>query len=101
VKLTTLDKVVKDSSLNLQPEILIKLDVQGYEDRVLRGGWQTFEKARACILEVSLDPLYEKQATFKGLLLLLESLGYRYAGNLEQNYASDGHVVFVDVVFSK
>lgn len=102
IKLTTLDKIIVDNlSPPLIPEILIKLDVQGYEDRVIRGGTETFRKARACILEINLDQLYENQATFKAILVLLDNLGYHYAGNLDQVYADDGHVIYIDAVFMK
>ncbi len=101
VKLTTLDNWVKSLSIPLAPEILIKLDVQGYEDRVIRGGKKTFMMASACILEVNLDNLYDKQATFNDIALLLYDLGYRYAGNLDQVCANDGHVIYIDAVFVK
>jgi len=101
VKMTTLDKTVMNLSEPLIPNILIKLDVQGYEDRVIRGGLGVFRKAKACIIEICFDRLYEKQATFKDLLLLLYDLGYSYVGNLEQNYADNGHVIFIDAVFVK
>ena len=101
VKLTTLDKAVANSVEYLVPDILVKLDVQGYEDRVIRGGTETLHKAKACILEVGLDELYERQATFKDILILLSDIGFRYVGNLEQTHASDGHVIYVDSVFSR
>jgi len=101
VRMTTLDTAIANLSETLVPNVLIKLDVQGYEDRVIRGGLETFQKAKACILEVSFDGLYETQATFKDLLLLLYDLGYSYVGNLEQYYADNGHVIFIDAVFVK
>lgn len=101
VKLTNLDNWVKSLSIPLIPEIFIKLDVQGYEDRVIRGGQETFNMAKACVLEVNLDKLYEKQATFNDITILLYNLGYHYAGNLNQVYADDGHVIYIDSVFVK
>ncbi len=101
VKLTTLDKWIKDLSTPLAPEILIKLDVQGYEDRVIRGGQKVFSMAKTCILEVCLDKLYKNQASFKDILFLLKNLGYHYAGNLNQNYAENGHVIYIDALFIK
>lgn len=99
VRQATLDTVFDEVQADLHAEILIKLDVQGYEDRVIAGGEITFAKASACILEVSLDKLYEGQADFKQLSTKLHDLGYRYAGNLDQIYAEDGHCVFLDAVF--
>ena len=102
VKVMTLDKVMANLSELLIPDVLIKLDVQGYEDRVIRGGRETFRiRAKACILEICLDSLYEKQATFRDILFLFDELGYRYVGNLNQVCADDGHVIFVDAVFVK
>lgn len=101
VKISTLDKCIKDFDITLEPEILIKLDVQGYEDRVIRGGMETFKKAKACILEVCLDTLYEGQADFRMLNDMLYNLGFHYAGNLNQFYSDDGHVIFVDELFLK
>jgi FkbM family methyltransferase len=99
VRQATLDTALSEAGDELAGEILIKLDVQGYEDRVIAGGNNIFSKAAACILEVSLDKLYEGQADFKQLFMKLDELGYRYAGNLEQAYAEDGHCVFLDAVF--
>jgi len=99
VAMRSLDAVVDSLRDPLEPEMLIKMDVQGYEDRVIRGGAQTFRGARACILEVSLDDLYENQATFKDLVVSLSDFGYRYAANLAQHYGSDGHAVYLDALF--
>jgi len=57
--------------------------------------------AKASILEVCLDKLYEGQAEFKEITELLYELGFKYAGNLNQTYADDGHVIFIDAVFVK
>ena len=99
VQMNTLDKAIDELNIPLVPEVLIKLDVQGYEDRVIKGGKLTFSKARACILEINLDKLYETQPSFKDIILLLYDLGYRYGGNLNQSIAEDGHVIYIDAVF--
>lgn len=99
VKQATLDMALAELKDEFLPEILIKLDVQGYEDRVISGGEKTFKRASACIVEVCLDTLYEGQAGFVNLLTMLNDLGYQYAGNLEQSYGKDGHCVFLDALF--
>jgi len=99
VPMSTLDGVFEKMPGSLQPDILIKLDVQGYEEHVIAGGQRTFAAAKACIVEVSLDELYKGQADFKRLMLMLYDLGFRYVGNLEQNVGEDGHVIFFDAVF--
>lgn len=99
VNMIILDKMAEGITMPLESEILIKLDVQGYEDRVIRGGKEIFSKAKVCILEVNLDHLYEGQPSFYQLSSLLDGLGFQYAGNLNQVYADDGHMIFIDAVF--
>lgn len=101
VRLTTLDHALEKHLVNMPRDILLKLDVQGFEDRVLRGAAAVLKECSACILEVNLEPLYEGQADFFELARLLTDAGFRYSGNLHQAYAKDGRVVFVDAVFSK
>jgi len=99
VPMTTLDKIMANLSEPVPPDLLIKLDVQGYEDRVIRGGGETFRKARACIVEAGIDSLYENQATFECMVGLFSDMGFQYCGNLEQAYADDGHVIYLDALF--
>lgn len=99
VRVARLDDFIADCDVPLIPDILVKVDAQGYDDRVLRGGQETLKRARACIIEINLDSLYEAQGTFRDIFLLLDSLGYTYAGNLDQAYTTAGHVVFIDALF--
>lgn len=99
VKISALDTQLRASEMDKQ--ILVKIDVQGYEDRVIRSGGEILANAAVCILEISFDQLYEGQANFVELVSLLDRLNFRYAGNLEQNYAEDGHVIYCDAVFVK
>jgi FkbM family methyltransferase len=99
VRVTTLDRYFQESGLPLEADILVKIDAQGYDDRVIRGGPSVVQQARAVIVEINLDSLYEHQGSFKDIYEMLDSFGYRYVGNLDQTYATDGHVVFIDGVF--
>ena len=101
VKLTTLDIALSSVIRLMKPEILVKLDVQGYEDRVIRGGLKTLNLAAACVLEINVDNLYCGQTDFKEVVMLLDQMGFYYAGNLEQVYANDGHTIYFDAVFIK
>lgn len=99
IRVSTLDQALEDALDHMPREILLKLDVQGFEDRVLRGGTRVLSQCQAVVLEVCLDPLYEEQADFHGLAQLLHTAGFRYAGNLNQAYGEDGRVIFLDAVF--
>jgi len=101
VNVSTLDQWFRTVSPAPELEILLKLDVQGFEDRVIHGGQETLKKAKACIVEISLDRLYENQATFQNLSNCFYELGYEYTGNLHQSYADDGHVISIDAIFKR
>ncbi|MEM0173177.1 MAG: FkbM family methyltransferase [Sulfolobaceae archaeon] len=83
VRQMTMDNAIQSLNMTLKPDVLIKLDVQGYEDRVIRGGEEIFRNAKACILEICLDELYKEQANFREIIELLYNLGFNYAGNLD------------------
>jgi len=99
VRTLRLDDAVREFNIELKPEVLVKMDVQGFEAHVIKGGRRTLQQSTACLLEIALDELYSEQATFSELLQLLESLGFKYAGNFQQSKAEDGHVRFVDALF--
>jgi hypothetical protein len=99
IRASTLDGALEDALDRMPGEVLLKLDVQGFEDRVLRGGRRVLSQCRAVLLEVCLDSLYEGQADFNGLAQLLHEAGFCYVGNLNQTYGEDGRVVYLDAVF--
>lgn len=59
------------------PPDLIKLDVQGFELAVLRGGETALASARAVLCEVSTRAFYDGQALFGDVLSHLEARGFR------------------------
>jgi hypothetical protein len=86
--------------LDLKPAMLVKIDVQGYEDRVLRGGERVVRVADYVLVETAFEPLYEAQATFATVYEVLIGFGFRYAGNLNQTTnPADGTVLFADALF--
>lgn len=98
VEVKRLDDVVKE--FTLQPEIAIKIDVQGYEDKVIAGGPETIEKTKAIIVEVSFCELYEGQPLFEKIFQLLNGKGFRYMGNLYQLLnPQDGAPLQADALF--
>ena len=98
IRLTTLDAwaAAQPGSLGRS---LLKLDVQGFEDRVLRGGGRTMSSVDACIVEVSIARLYDGQARFVDLVNALNEAGLTYFGNLEQQHDKRGAPIFLDCVF--
>ncbi len=99
VNIDTLDDFFSDKVESIQADLLIKLDVQGFEDRVIKGGKKVFSIAKAVIIEVNIDSLYEGQASFNKLVVLLSDLGFDYAGNIEQAYSNQGKCIYLDALF--
>lgn len=56
--------------------VFLKIDTQGYEDRVLRGATEILSRAVGIQLELSLVPLYEGQKLFGELLNSLQQMGF-------------------------
>ena len=63
-------------SHDLPPPDLIKLDVQGYEANVLKGGPECLRCATAVIVEVSFVAFYRNQSLFADIVGLLGSYGF-------------------------
>ncbi len=88
--------------LELEDDLLVKIDVQGYEDRVILGGQQTLSRASVLIVETSFARLYEGQILFDGIYELVKNLGFHYSGSLDQMASPlDGRVLQADAVFIK
>lgn len=99
IEQTTLDNFFETKKL--ESEILIKMDVQGAEDRVIKGGKQVLNKAMACIIEASIDTAYEKQASFETIFDQLRNLEYKFIGTIDQVSSPTGAVQYFDAVFVK
>ncbi len=98
VEVRRLDDVVQE--LTLTPEILIKMDAQGFESNVIEGGVATTQKARVVILENSFYELYLGQALFDDIYEKMRVLGFSYRGAMDQKYhPKTGDVLFEDSIF--
>ena len=88
--------------MELTRKTLLKIDVQGYEDRVLRGAVQLLKQVHYVLVEVSTAPLYEGQAHFRTIYDRLMGSGFSYVGNLEQLASPlDGTILQVDALFAR
>lgn len=97
VDVTTLDEWA--ASQTLSDDLLIKLDVQGYEDMVMAGGAVTCRRARAVITEPAVVPTYEGAPSWAGMLSALSREGFVYAGEMEQVHEVTRAVVEFDGPF--
>lgn len=99
VQMEKLDSIFGKSGIELSPDILIKIDAEGYEEEVIRGGKKLFSKCKFCFLEIYLISVFEKGTTFKGVTSLLNELGLFYAGNLSQALSKEDGICMIDALF--
>lgn len=75
VAVSRLDTMAHDY-LKSESVPFLKIDTQGYEDRVLDGAVALLNKARGVQLELSFVPLYEGQKLFNELIERMGALGF-------------------------
>lgn len=80
VQVRRLDDMEKE--LNLEYPMLIKVDVQGFEDKVVMGGLNVFAKAKVLVLELSFQELYEGQPFFDDIYKMLIPMGFKFYGSM-------------------
>ncbi len=76
VKISKLDTIF--ATQKIDAPTLLKIDVQGYEANVLRGGEETLKRIQYVVAETSFKALYHGETIFLDLLQLLESCGFRF-----------------------
>jgi FkbM family methyltransferase len=98
VRVRRLDDVYKE--ISPKNNILIKIDTQGYEDRVVAGGLMAFSKTKVAIIESSYIQLYEGQPLFDDIYKKMKGLHFEYQGALHQKInPRTGEVIFEDSIF--
>jgi len=75
VPLRTLDHLALEY-LDSNTTSFLKIDTQGYEDRVLEGARKILEKISGLQLELSLVPLYQDQSLYDDLIEKLKNIGF-------------------------
>lgn len=92
-----------DDFKRVDKEVLMKIDVQGFELNVVRGAVDFINShSPFIILEVSFADLYVNEPAFDELYSFMRSLGYSFCGVLDQLYSpKDGKVLQADVMFEK
>ncbi|HVU06284.1 MAG TPA: FkbM family methyltransferase [Candidatus Paceibacterota bacterium] len=100
ISVRRLDDIPEMRSARTEKNILVKMDTQGYEDKVILGGAEFLKSANALIVETSFVPFYEGQALFADIYKLLTSLGFTYKGGIDQRHdGKDGGILREDSLF--
>jgi FkbM family methyltransferase len=84
----------------LDGDVMIKMDAQGAEDAIIRGGARVFGAAQVVLTEVSFVPLYERSALFNDVHVELTALGFLLRGFRGQHAAAkSGEPLFAHCVY--
>jgi len=100
IKIRRLDDILGE--LDIVDDILVKIDVQGAEDKIILGGEKLISRASILIVETSFQSLYKGQLLFDGIYDLIRKKGFVYAGS-EHNIRNpkDGSILQCDSVFCR
>ena len=80
ISIRSLDSLRGELALGADERILLKLDVQGYEMRVLHGARSILPLVQAMLVELSLQPLYQGAPLMEDLMAALRREGFTPVG---------------------
>jgi len=100
INIERLDNIIHP--VEIKKPLFVKLDVQGFEDRVIQGGMNVIKQADLIMCEVSFKTLYEGQKLFDDIYHMLKDMGFTYHGNYEQLHSPvTNEVLQADAIFVK
>ena len=87
---------------NKNDRIFMKIDVQGFENKVLNGANKILEQTYAIEIELSMLPMYEGAPLMMEMLSRFEKMGYILA-SIEPVFfdPQNGHMLQADGIFVK
>jgi FkbM family methyltransferase len=94
---TRLDSLLQKDAA--PPVDFLKLDVQGYELEVLKGGTRALEQDEVVLLEVSLLPVNAGAPPFEAFVSFLDQAGFRMFDLCGEGRRRDGVLWQVDLMF--
>lgn len=83
VKTTTLDSYFRKKRPG--KVVFLKIDTQGTEDLVLKGGREFLKNVFLIHVETSFDKMYQNQCIFQDIYELLVNLGFSYIGEARES----------------
>ena len=100
VNVIKLDDYCKDNNISLID--LVKIDTQGYEDKVLKGSLNSIKqnKIKAIVTEIMFDNVYDKYFSFSDIEKFIVPYNFRMVGiDLSNNNLFSGLAFFSDVYY--
>lgn len=100
VRTSRLDEVAPQ--LNLEQPVFAKLDVQGHELAVIRGGHETFSRCQRIMTECNFARLYKGQPSFNDLYDEMKEMGFLFDGLISPlRHPRTQELLSADLIFYK
>lgn len=101
VKITTLDKYFNGKKI--KKPIFIKMDVEGVEDLVIKGGGKLLDKTSLVVIEVAFIESRKNQPSFDNIYSQMNKLGFMYKGSTSDShfYPIFGPKIYENSLFIK
>jgi FkbM family methyltransferase len=100
IEIRCLDEIAQE--LDIEDNLLIKIDVQGFEDKVILGGEKLISRASILIIETSFQSLYKGQPLFGTIYNMLRQRGFAYVGSENPiRNPKDGSILQCDSLFRR
>lgn len=99
IEIKKLDSIIHNFS-SPESRVMLKIDTQGYEKKVLEGASDSLNNIYILQLEMSIIPLYQDEMIFTEMISYLDSLNYQLF-SLENGFTDlrSGRLLQVDGVF--
>jgi FkbM family methyltransferase len=99
VKIYKLDTIAEKYSGDAK-SIFVKIDTQGFEEKILNGSSEFIKKVKGLLIETSLVPLYEGQALFPQIYDRIIKQGFELTGVQPAFINKEtGRVLQIDAIF--
>jgi FkbM family methyltransferase len=98
IEIITLDSFLEKEKL--EKNIFLKIDVQGYEDKVLAGATKALQEIKVVQMETSFQEMYKDQQLFEYFHPLMLDMGFKMAGVMDVCYdKNNGMPLYCDTFY--
>lgn len=98
IDIDTLDHFFETNALEKFTRILLKMDTQGFDLSVFRGGRQSLRHICALVSEISLAPIYDGMPSYHAALAEYEAQGFAITGLYPVTRKSNQAIIEMDCV---
>ncbi len=94
VSVLTLETLLDD----IHENVMVKLDIQGFEMEALEGIGSALDKISVIELEMTLLPMYQEENSIGQILVAIENMGFELFSISEFGKGKNGQVSYFDVI---